>query len=181
MASLNQNGVSVTWQCPSVLQTIQFSIIFCLHHITLTFWLNHKTVLFQAIQFGISTQFSSIWSIDRTLSGATTPELEWTWERWQWRGTPHSPKLLHYWNLTIRSSSVISRRFLPLCRGAVGVFYTPTPSRLGKLSWYMSSCGLFFYMSPCDLYTSFYRYCNAWIPMVKKLSTHIYIYSLIYI
>ena len=44
-----------------------------------------KTVLFRAIQFGISTQFkcqnsklsklqlSSIWPIDRTLSGATTP------------------------------------------------------------------------------------------------------------
>ena len=32
-----------------------------------------KTVLFQAIQFKISTQFSSILPIDRTLSGATTP------------------------------------------------------------------------------------------------------------
>ena len=27
----------------------------------------------QAIQFSISTQFSCIWHIDRTLSGATTP------------------------------------------------------------------------------------------------------------
>ena len=32
-----------------------------------------KTVLFQTIQFSISSQFSSIWPIDRTLSGATTP------------------------------------------------------------------------------------------------------------
>ena len=32
-----------------------------------------KTVLFQTIQFSISTQFSFIWSIDRTLSGPTTP------------------------------------------------------------------------------------------------------------
>ena len=31
--------------------------------------LNIKTVLFQAIQFSISRQFSSIWPIDRTLSG----------------------------------------------------------------------------------------------------------------
>ena len=31
-----------------------------------------KTVLFQAIQFSISTQFSFIWPIDKTLSGATT-------------------------------------------------------------------------------------------------------------
>ena len=34
--------------------------------------LNVKTVLFQVIQFSISTQFSSIWPIDRSLSGATT-------------------------------------------------------------------------------------------------------------
>ena len=33
-----------------------------------------KTVLFQAIQFSMSTQFISIWPIDRTLSGATTPD-----------------------------------------------------------------------------------------------------------
>ena len=32
-----------------------------------------KTVLFQAIQINISTQFSCIWPIDWTLSGATTP------------------------------------------------------------------------------------------------------------
>ena len=34
--------------------------------------LNGKTVLFQTIQFSISTQFSSIWPIDWTLSHATT-------------------------------------------------------------------------------------------------------------
>ena len=39
--------------------------------------LSLKTVLFQAIQFSISTQFSSIWPIDRTLSGATTPGKSW--------------------------------------------------------------------------------------------------------
>ena len=32
-----------------------------------------KTVLYQAIQFSISKQFSSIWHIDRTLLVATTP------------------------------------------------------------------------------------------------------------
>ena len=36
-----------------------------------------KTVPFQTIQFCISTQFSSIWSIDRTLSGATTLSQSW--------------------------------------------------------------------------------------------------------
>ena len=35
--------------------------------------LQTKTVTFQAIQFSISTQFSSIWPIVRTLSGTTTP------------------------------------------------------------------------------------------------------------
>ena len=34
--------------------------------------LNVKTVLFLKIPFSISTQFSSIWPIDRTLSGATS-------------------------------------------------------------------------------------------------------------
>ena len=34
--------------------------------------LNVKTVLFQAIQFSISTQFSSIWPIYKPLSGTTT-------------------------------------------------------------------------------------------------------------
>ena len=34
---------------------------------------NVKTVLFKAIQFRMSIHFSSIWPIDRTLSGATTP------------------------------------------------------------------------------------------------------------
>ena len=34
---------------------------------------------------------------------------KWTGEQWQWRGTPHSPKLQHYWNLTNRLFSVISR------------------------------------------------------------------------
>ena len=35
--------------------------------------------------------------------------LEWTWEWWQWRGAPHSPKLQHYWILMIRLFSVICR------------------------------------------------------------------------
>ena len=35
--------------------------------------LNVKKVLFQIIQFSISTQFISIWPLDRALSGATTP------------------------------------------------------------------------------------------------------------
>ena len=52
---------------------------------------------------------SSIWPIDRTLIRCYHAGPEWTWERRQWRGTPHSPKLQHCWNLTIRLFSVISR------------------------------------------------------------------------
>ena len=37
--------------------------------------LNFKTVLFQTVKFGINTQFSCIWLIKRTLSGATTTGL----------------------------------------------------------------------------------------------------------
>ena len=35
--------------------------------------LNVKTALFQTIQFSVNTRFISIWPIERTLSGATTP------------------------------------------------------------------------------------------------------------
>ena len=91
-------------------------------------------------------RFSSILPIDRTLIRCYYSGPEWTWERWQWRGIPHSPKLQHCWNLTIRLFSVISRTLvwgwvLPLCRKAVGVFYSP--SRLGKLfCWVLSILSL---------------------------------------
>ena len=80
-------------------------------------------------------RFSSIQPIDMTLIRCYHCGAEWIRERWQWRGTPHSPKLQHCWNLTIRLFSVISRTLvvrgvLPLCREAVGVFYSP--SRLGN-------------------------------------------------
>ena len=56
---------------------------------------------------------------------------------WQWKGTLHSPKLLHYWNLTIRLLSVISRTLVGrggsylLHREPVGIFYSP--SRLSNI------------------------------------------------
>ena len=77
---------------------------------------NVKTVLFQIIQFSISTQSKSrnhglvLFNPKiGPLSGATTLGPEWTWEQWQWRGTLYSPKLKQYWNLTIRLFSVIIR------------------------------------------------------------------------
>ena len=86
--------------------------------------LNIKTVLFQVIQFSKSSQFTSIWPIDRPLSGATTP-CQSEPER---RGTPDSLNLQHYCNLIIWLFSVISRtpieKVLPLCSGAVRIFYS---------------------------------------------------------
>ena len=62
--------------------------------------------------------FSSIQPIDRTLIRCYHSRPEWTWEQWQWRGTPHSQKLQHYWNLTIRLFSVISRTLVLLGEGS---------------------------------------------------------------
>ena len=88
--------------------------------------LNLKTVLFQTIQNRISTRFSSIWPIRCFHS---MPEC--TWERWQRRGNPHSPRLQHYWSLTI--SRPLFGGILPVCRDAVSVFYSP--SGLGQSSY----------------------------------------------
>ena len=51
---------------------------------------------------------SSIWLIDRTLSGATTPSQR-TRKQWKWKDPLHFPKFQHYWSLTIRLLRVISR------------------------------------------------------------------------
>ena len=63
--------------------------------------------------------------MDRTLSGATTPgQSGLRSNRNEW-GTPHSPKLQHYWNL----NSVIFRTLvLPLCRDTIGI-QQPQPTR----------------------------------------------------
>ena len=45
--------------------------------------LKFKTVLFQAIQFGISTPFGYVFTIDRTLLLCYHLEPEWTREPWQ--------------------------------------------------------------------------------------------------
>ena len=44
-------------------------------HSTLPCYIFTSSGFFQVIQYGINTQFNSIWPIDRTLSGATTPSL----------------------------------------------------------------------------------------------------------
>ena len=112
-----------------LIQTILFSIsIFFIYT-----QLNVETVLFQAIQFSISTQFSSIWAIDRTLSGITTSGQSGPGGDGN-EGVLHIPQSSS-WNIIIRLLSVITWTLvgggvLPLFRGARGVFYCP--SRLDK-------------------------------------------------
>ena len=87
--------------------------------------LNVKSVLFQAIQFSINVQFSSIWPIDRTLSGATTLGPSGP-------GSDGDEGMLRIpQNSSIIGASPVISSWgrLPLCREAVGVFYSP--SRLG--------------------------------------------------
>ena len=113
-----------------LIQIIQFSISLVFVHTQL----NVKTVLFQTIQFCISTQFSSIWPIDRILSAATIPGQSGP-------GSDGNERVLRIpQSSSITGSSpsdffsVISRTLiggvLPLYREAVGVFYSP--SQLGK-------------------------------------------------
>ena len=109
-------------------------------------------------------QFCSIWLIDTTLFRCYYAGPEWTWERWQSWGTPHSPKLQHYWNLTNRLFSVISRRLvvrrggcLPLCRGAVGIFFSLQPQVTGQPTFWISSLDYIY------IYIYIYIYKDVWL------------------
>ena len=75
-------SISTPFYCQKIFlfQAIQFSQTVLIQTIQLSIGivfiytqLNVKTVLLQTIQFSISTQFSSIWPINRALSGVTTP------------------------------------------------------------------------------------------------------------
>ena len=99
--------------------------------------LNVKTVLFQIIQLSISTLFSSIWPIDRVRSDATTlgqsgPGSDGNEGVFRFpknssiTGTSPSDCLVSYQDIYWGGG------ILPLCRDAVGVFYSP--SWLGKPS-----------------------------------------------
>ena len=94
-----------------------------------------KTVLFQVIQFSISILFSSIWPIDRILSGATTPGQSGPGSDCN-EGVLHIPQSS---SITGTSPSdclvsypehLLSGGVLSLCRDAVSVFYSP--SQLGN-------------------------------------------------
>ena len=93
--------------------------------------LNVKTVLFQPIQFNKSSQFSSIWPIDRTLSGATTPGQSGPGSDGN-KGVLHIPQSSSITGTSPSDCLVVvswklivgGERILLLCREAIGVFYS---------------------------------------------------------
>ena len=93
-----------------------------------------QTVLFQTIQFSISTQFCSIWPIDRTLLSSTTlgrVDLG-SMAKKGYSAFPKAPALLDI--LTFKLFNVISRI---LVRGScpttvVQLEYSTIPSRVGQ-------------------------------------------------
>ena len=74
--------------------------------------LNDQTVLFQISKKKQKTQViclhpvymsnTFIWPLRYDPIKFYFSASKWTWEQWQWRGTPHSTKLQHNWSLTIR-------------------------------------------------------------------------------
>ena len=80
--------------------------------------LNVQIVLFQANQFSISHLFELFKCQTVYLTLKLNPVWcyysgpERTWERWQWRCNPHSQNLRHYWCLSIRLFSFISKTFV---------------------------------------------------------------------
>ena len=97
--------------------------------------LNVKTVLFLAIQFSINAPFSSIWPIDRTLSGATTPG-QIVPESDGNEGVLRIPQSSSITGTSPLDDLASHAGYLlvggvPLCKNAVGVFYSP--SRQGDI------------------------------------------------
>ena len=90
--------------------------------------LNIKTVLFQVIQFSISTHFSSIWPIDKTILGATTPGFSGL-ESDGNEGViciPESSSIMEPHHQIILYHIHDTRwGVLPVCKDAFGVFYIP--------------------------------------------------------
>ena len=98
--------------------------------------LNMEIVLFQVIQFSIIAQFSSIWPIDRTLSGATTPGPSGPGSDGN-KGVLHIPQSSSITGISpsdclmLYPGHLLGGGVLPLCRDVVSVFYSP--SQLGNV------------------------------------------------
>ena len=129
-----------------------------------------KTFLFQAIQF---KYYHSV--------------PEWTWEQWQWRGVPHSRKLQHDWNLTIRSFIVISKTLigggvLRLCRGQSN--YSTAPADWKKYVYLCIYNYIYIYMYMyiyIYIYISVYIYTYVCTYIHFHIHTYIYLYSYAYV
>ena len=89
-----------------------------------------QTALFQAIQFSISTHFSSIWPIDRTLSTATTRSQSGPGSDGN-EGALHIPQSSSIAGIS-PSNCLVSYpghslgEFYSIYRDAVGVFCSPS-------------------------------------------------------
>ena len=88
----------------------------------------NQTVLIQTIQFSISTQISFLSPIVRPLSGAITPGQSGPGSDGN-EGVFHIPQTYRITGTSSSDCLVSYPEHLPLCRGAVGVFYRL--SRLG--------------------------------------------------
>ena len=115
--------------CISTLFKCKYSLIF--RNISIWAIQFSQTVLIQTFQFSISVQivlFNPQVGPYQVLPFRARVDLG----AMAMKGVLHSPKLQDYSNLTIRLFSVISRILiggvvvLPLCREAVGVFYSPS-------------------------------------------------------
>ena len=90
-----------------------------------------KTLPFQTVQFSRSTQFTSIWPIDRTLSDATTASKSGTGSD----GNEEVLYILQSFSITGSSPSHCFVSYpghslvggvLNLCRDAISIFYSPS-------------------------------------------------------
>ena len=90
-----------------------------------------KTVLFQTIQFSISTQLNSVWLIGWTLSGTTTPGQSGPGSYGNERilRILQSSSITEAWQSDCLESIQDTRwgGILLLCWGAMGVFYSHNP------------------------------------------------------
>ena len=148
--------------------------------------LNDQTVLLEIIQFSMSHLFVLSLNIKQFyLTHRYDPikwyhsGLEWTWEQWQWTGTWHSPKLQHYWNLTIRLFRVISGHSLEwesYSSAEVQLVYSTAPTE-----WAIDMCRCRTYQKEAIRTASGTPSNVSWSLHRGKLYIYIYIYICIYI
>ena len=130
-----QFGMSTQFNCQKHFYFKLFSLVKVLIQFSISIVFvcsrkNVKTILFQTIQFRISTQSSSILPIDRTLSGAIITGHSGSGSN----GNEGVLRICQSSSITGTSPSewlvlypghLLGGGVLPFCREAVGVFYSP--------------------------------------------------------